>query len=156
MYFSSLHFTRQKPRRKVPPPLSMDSYSESPTYPYSSSVQYSVDTGQLLDQNFALMLGLFHRWVFKTFLRCWNYKSVSWKLHPRIKSLTFTSVILFQGVSGFLFAFLPYIDSVDLFIGISYLLRFIEGLGTAMAWSSALGILMEIFPNKVRRHKLGL
>ena len=75
MYFFSLHFTRQKPRRKVPPPLSMDSYSESPTYPYSSSVQYSVDTGQLLDQNFALMLGLFHRWVFKTSLRCWNYKS---------------------------------------------------------------------------------
>jgi len=56
-----------------------------------------------------------------------------------------------QGVSGFLFAFLPYIDSVDLFIGISYLLRFIEGMGTAMAWSSALGILMEIFPNKVGR-----
>ena len=83
MYFSSLHFTRQKPRRKVPPPLSMDSYSESPTYPYSSSVQYSVDTGQLLDQNFALMLGLFHRWVFKIFLRCWNYKSAA----PKNKKL---------------------------------------------------------------------
>ena len=25
--------------------------------------------------------------------------------------------------------------------------RFLEGLGTAMAWSSALGILMKIFPN---------
>ena len=54
-----------------------------------------------------------------------------------------------QGVSGFLFAFLPYCDGVALFISLSYLLRFIEGLGTAMAWSSALGILMQVFPNKV-------
>ena len=55
-----------------------------------------------------------------------------------------------QGVSGFLFAFLPYCEGVALFISLSYLLRFIEGLGTAMAWSSALGILMQVFPNKVR------
>ena len=55
-----------------------------------------------------------------------------------------------QGVSGFLFAFLPYCKSVGLFISLSYLLRFVEGLGTAMAWSSALGILMQIFPNKVK------
>ena len=50
-----------------------------------------------------------------------------------------------------MFAFLPYVDDVGLFIGISYLLRFIEGMGTAMAWSSALGILMEIFPNKASK-----
>ena len=55
-----------------------------------------------------------------------------------------------QGVSGFLFAFLPYCEGVALFISLSYLLRFVEGLGTAMAWSSALGILMQIFPNKVK------
>ena len=54
-----------------------------------------------------------------------------------------------QGVSGFMFAFLLYCDGVAVFIGFSYLLRFIEGLGTAMAWSSALGILMQAFPNKV-------
>ena len=52
-----------------------------------------------------------------------------------------------------MFAFLPYVDDVGLFIGISYLLRFIEGMGTAMAWSSALGILMEIFPNKASKSK---
>jgi len=57
--------------------------------------------------------------------------------------------LLFQGVSGFLFAFLPYTNQVPWFIGLSYLLRFLEGAGTAMAWSSALGILMKIFPNKV-------
>jgi len=56
-----------------------------------------------------------------------------------------------QGVSGFLFAFLPYCSTTGLFIGLSYLLRFLEGLGTAMAWSSSLGILMKIFPNKVAR-----
>ena len=54
-----------------------------------------------------------------------------------------------QGLSGFLFAFLPYLDAVGWFIGLSYLLRFLEGMGTAMAWSAALGILMKIFPNKV-------
>ena len=55
-----------------------------------------------------------------------------------------------QGVSGFLFAFLPYCEGVALFIGLSYLLRFVEGLGTAMAWSSAMGILMHVFPDKVK------
>ena len=34
-----------------------------------------------------------------------------------------------QGVSGFLFAFLPYCTTTGLFIGLSYLLRFLEGLG---------------------------
>lgn len=55
-----------------------------------------------------------------------------------------------QGVSGFLFAFLPMFKDVGTFIGLSYLLRFLEGVGTAMAWSSALGILMKVFPDNVR------
>jgi MFS family permease len=49
-----------------------------------------------------------------------------------------------------LFAFLPSTGNVSWFIGLSYLLRFFEGMGTAMAWSSALGILMKVFPNKVK------
>ena len=53
-----------------------------------------------------------------------------------------------QGVSGFLFAFLPYCTTTGAFIGLSYLLRFIEGFGTAMAWSSTLGILIQIFPGR--------
>ena len=57
----------------------------------------------------------------------------------------------FQGVSGFLFAFLPYCKTTSSFIGLSYLLRFLEGLGTSMAWSSALGILMQIFPGRVAK-----
>ena len=68
------------------------------------------------------------------------------KIGPKI---CFNCGAVMQGVSGFLFAFLPYCDGVALFISLSYLLRFIEGLGTAMAWSSALGILMQVFPNKV-------
>jgi len=68
------------------------------------------------------------------------------KIGPKI---CFNCGAVMQGVSGFLFAFLPYCDGVVLFISLSYLLRFIEGLGTAMAWSSALGILMQVFPNKV-------
>ena len=68
------------------------------------------------------------------------------KIGPKI---CFNVGAVSQGVSGFLFAFLPYVNDVGGFIGISCLLRAIEGMGTAMAWSSALGILMEIFPNKV-------
>ena len=54
-----------------------------------------------------------------------------------------------QGASGFLFSFLPYFKDVGVFIGLSYLLRFLEGMGTAMAWSAAMGILLKIFPDKV-------
>eukprot|EP00095_Tigriopus_kingsejongensis_P008420 maker-scaffold1403_size43014-snap-gene-0.10 protein:Tk08420 transcript:maker-scaffold1403_size43014-snap-gene-0.10-mRNA-1 annotation:"chromaffin granule amine transporter" len=63
--------------------------------------------------------------------------------------LCFTTGSILQGVSGFLFAFLALIQDCTTFIALSYVLRFIEGLGTAMAWSSAIGILMKIFPNKV-------
>lgn len=41
-----------------------------------------------------------------------------------------------QGVSGFLFAFLPYVNATGLFLGLSYLLRFLEGLGMKMLLSS--------------------
>lgn len=74
------------------------------------------------------------------------------KYGPKIGTkLCFNFGAVLQGVSGFLFAFLPYLKTVGTFIGLSYLLRFLEGLGTAMAWSSALGILMKIFPNKVAK-----
>ena len=66
-----------------------------------------------------------------------------------LQTLTFD--FLFQGLSGFCFAFLPFLNTVGGFIGLSYLLRFLEGLGTSMAWSSALGILMKIFPNKTAK-----
>ena len=56
---------------------------------------------------------------------------------------------IMQGVSGLLFAFVPYLDNVAIFLFLSYLLRFLEGLGTAMAWSSCLGILTDIFPDKL-------
>jgi len=65
--------------------------------------------------------------------------------------MCFTIGSILQGVSGFLFGFLPYFKDVGSFIGLSYLLRFLEGLGTAMSWSAALGMLMKIFPNKVAR-----
>ena len=71
-------------------------------------------------------------------------KKVATVYHNKMK-------LLFQGSSGFCFAFLHYLKSTGIFIGFSYLLRFLEGLGTAMAWSSALGILMKVFPNKVAK-----
>ena len=67
------------------------------------------------------------------------------KIDPKI---CFTCGATLQGVSGLLFAFLPYCQSTILFISLSYVFRFLEGLGTAMEWISSLGILMKIFPNK--------
>ena len=80
------------------------------------------------------------------------FSPVFGKFGARIGAKTCFNVgAVLQGVSGFLFAFLPHLHHVGAFIGLSYLLRFIEGAGTAMAWSAALGILMKIFPNKVAR-----
>ena len=56
---------------------------------------------------------------------------------------------IMEGMSGLLFALAPYFDNVALFLSLSYLLRFLQGLGTAMAWSSCLGILTDIFPEWV-------
>ncbi|TRY70790.1 hypothetical protein TCAL_04819 [Tigriopus californicus] len=72
------------------------------------------------------------------------------KYGPRLGAkLCFTTGSIFQGVSGFLFAFLPLLKNCEVFITLSYVLRFAEGFGTAMAWSAAVGILMKLFPNKV-------
>ena len=73
------------------------------------------------------------------------FGSYATKIGPKT---CFTCGATLQGVSGFLFVFLPYCQTTTLFISLSYVFRFLEGLGTAMAWSSALGILMKIFPNK--------
>ena len=56
---------------------------------------------------------------------------------------------ILQGISGFLFGFLPYFRDIRTFISLSYFFRFLEGMGSAMAWSATWGILMKIFPNKV-------
>ena len=49
---------------------------------------------------------------------------------PKIGTKTcFNLGAVLQGVSGFLFAFLPYLKTTGSFIGLAYLLRFLEGLG---------------------------
>ena len=48
------------------------------------------------------------------------------KIGPKI---CFNAGAVLQGISGFLFAFLPYFDSTAAFIGLAYVLRFLEGLG---------------------------
>ena len=63
--------------------------------------------------------------------------------------LCFNLGAVMQGISGFLFCFVPSFKDAAIFLTCSYLLRFLEGMGTAMAWSSCLGILTEIFPEKV-------
>ena len=56
---------------------------------------------------------------------------------------------LLTAFSGFLFGFLSYIQGPSLFIFLSFVLRFTEGVGASMSGVSALGILLTLFPNKV-------
>ena len=62
--------------------------------------------------------------------------------------LCFGSVL--ESLSGFLFVFLSYFQSANLFIFVSSVLRFSEGFGASMSRGSSLGILTTMFPNKVR------
>ena len=64
----------------------------------------------------------------------------------------FISGAVLEGVSAVLFAFLMYCENTGTFIGLSYVLRIIQGVGTSMCWSSSLGILQQIFPNKHNTH----
>ena len=54
-----------------------------------------------------------------------------------------------QGVIALLFGFLQFINSTWLFIILSYLLRFLNGVADAAVWGASLAILLQIFPDKV-------
>ena len=58
----------------------------------------------------------------------------------------FVSGAVLQGISGLLFAFLPYCEDSETFIALSYFLRIVQGVGTSMCWTSALATLSVIFP----------
>ena len=56
-----------------------------------------------------------------------------------------------QALSAIALGLLYYIEDVNLFIGLSYMLRIFGGIADAAAWSAVLGILMSLFPSKVAR-----
>ena len=53
-----------------------------------------------------------------------------------------------QGVVGILFGFLEYVDNVAIFLGLSYLLRFLDGVADAAAWTALLGLLVQLWPER--------
>ena len=53
-----------------------------------------------------------------------------------------------QGVVGILFGFLEYIDNVAIFLGLSYLLRFLDGVADAAGWTALLGLLVQFWPER--------
>lgn len=53
-----------------------------------------------------------------------------------------------QGVISSLFGLLQYVDSTGVFIGLSYGLRFVNGIADAAVWGSSLAILLKMFPDK--------
>ena len=54
-----------------------------------------------------------------------------------------------QAVVAYLFGLLDFIEPVWPFLMLSYLLRFIEGIGTAAHLGAALAILIDLFPDRV-------
>ncbi len=54
-----------------------------------------------------------------------------------------------QGAVAFAFGFLIYAEKTNVFIGLSYALRFVEGIAEAMAWGAIISILMKVYPNQV-------
>ena len=57
---------------------------------------------------------------------------------------------IFEGLCGFLFAFLEYSQDVSYFIGFSCILRLIEGIAGTFRASTGIAILMALDPDKVR------
>jgi len=54
-----------------------------------------------------------------------------------------------QAIIGIIFGFLKYVQDVTTFLGLSYLLRFLDGIADATAACAGVSILMTLFPNKV-------
>ena len=53
-----------------------------------------------------------------------------------------------QGVISILFGLLEYVTTTDTFIGLSYGLRFVNGIADAAVWGASLAILLKMFPDK--------
>ena len=53
-----------------------------------------------------------------------------------------------QGVVSLLFGLLQFVNSTSTFIALSYVLRFVNGIGDAAVWGSSLAILLKMFPDK--------
>jgi MFS family permease len=56
---------------------------------------------------------------------------------------------ILQGVAAFSFGFLEYVDNTTAFLGLSYFLRFLDGMGDAAAWGAIISIMMKLYPDKV-------
>ena len=51
-----------------------------------------------------------------------------------------------HAICGLAFGLVVYIDNVDFFLGMSILLRFLQGIGDAASWGAVLAVLMTLFP----------
>lgn len=63
--------------------------------------------------------------------------------------LIYNAGALLQALMGISFGFLIYCESANLFIGLSYAIRFVDGIGEAATWGSVVSILMKLFPDRV-------
>ena len=63
--------------------------------------------------------------------------------------ILYNSGAYIQAVVGITFGFLTYINNTGLFIGLSYLLRALNGIADVAAWSAVVSILMKLYPTRV-------
>ena len=61
----------------------------------------------------------------------------------------FNSGAFIQGLCGISFGFLIYLDSLSAFLGLSYFLRFLDGVADAAAYCCGMSVLIKLFPDKV-------
>ena len=54
-----------------------------------------------------------------------------------------------QAVCTVSFGFLTFVQDLRAFLGLSYLLRALDGIAVVVAWNAIVSILMKCFPNKV-------
>ena len=71
----------------------------------------------------------------------------SGRIGPRLVLILGTLLQTVPG--GILFGLLSFVEGKGLFLGLSYLLRVLYGLGDAAAYSAKLAILISLFPDRV-------
>ena len=63
--------------------------------------------------------------------------------------LLYNTGAFIQAFMGLSFGFLIYCQNTGVFLGLSYTIRFIDGVGEAAAWGAVVSILMKLYPGKV-------
>ena len=92
---------------------------------------------------YGFVFGIYH-------LSLFGFSPIFGKYGPKIGvEYLYIGGLVLLGVITTSFAFLEYFQDPNVFIGISYVLRFIEGVGSAMRWGPGVVLAVQLFPDNV-------